>query len=174
MAGLYSRLFLDLRTAVTGGAVGQGWVCQGNDTTRYLGPEQTAALRADTAGRSVVFIAHGFNVDRDAGIAGLGAFMDLVAPSLGDSLLVSVLWPGDSMFGFLSYSFEGPSADDSGAVLAKRIQDWFDPTARLSFVAHSKGCRLVMRCIQDLLDNRTTHKTDQICLMAAAMDNTCL
>jgi hypothetical protein len=124
--------------------------------------------------RQVVLAVHGFNVDRRSGRASLAEFMTLIAPSLGDALLIAVLWPGDSGVGFLSYSFEGPDADDSGHRLARRILDCVHPSARLCFAAHSMGCRVVMRCIQALLGMAAPQAIEQVCLMAAAIDRTCL
>jgi hypothetical protein len=167
-------LVLDLRTADVGGAVGSGSLAQAGTPDRLLAPQELQALPADTMARRVVVVLHGFNVDRRDGWTSLTEFMTLVAPSLGDALLIAVLWPGDSGVGFLSYSFEGRDADDSAYRLAQRIGDWTHPSARLSFVAHSKGCRVVMRCIQALMAMRAPQTIDQVCLMAAAMDRTCL
>jgi Alpha/beta hydrolase of unknown function (DUF900) len=124
--------------------------------------------------RRVVIAVHGFNVDRPAGRTSLGEFMTPIAPSLGDALLIAVLWPGDSRVGFLSYSFEGTDADDSAHRLARRILDWLHPSARLCFAAHSMGCRVVMRCIQALVELGAAQTVEQVCLMAAAVDRTCL
>jgi hypothetical protein len=170
-APLHARLFLDLRMQAAAGGVATGSLVSATDPQGYLTPQEEAAVRADTAGRRVIVVVHGFNVDRSFGRATLGKFMELIAPGVGDAMQLAVLWPGDSRFGALAYAFEAPAADDSAAALSRRIQDWLDPTARLSFIAHSKGCRVVMKCIQDLRYRRVPHKIEQICLLAAAMDD---
>lgn len=170
----FDRLILDLRMADVGGAVGSGVLARAGSPDQLLRPEEVQALYADTMGRRVVFVLHGFNVDRRAGRISLSEFMRLLGPSLGDALMIAVLWPGDSAAGFLSYSFEGPDADDSAHRLAQRILDWIHPSARLSLVGHSKGCRVVMRCIQALVSMTAPHVVEQVCLMAAAIDRTCL
>ncbi|NQU70739.1 MAG: alpha/beta hydrolase [Rhodospirillales bacterium] len=125
----------------------------------------------------VTFLIHGFNVDRNEGITSLSR----LAVELSDAnagALICVLWPGDSYFGPLGYSWEGVDADDTAAYLAEFIRDnWSQKTGRskvpVSFIAHSKGARVAMGAAT-AWHASTGMKPDQICLLAAAIDDTSL
>lgn len=167
----FDRLMLDFRAARVGGAVVNGRLFAVDGRAQIL---HAGALRADTIERSVVVLVHGFNVDRDNGVRSLGGLMQLLAPALQGTLLIGVLWPGDSRARALSYSFEGNDADDTARRLAQWLATLICPTASLSFVAHSKGCRVVMRTIEHLAAAGQSRRIDQVCLLAAAIDRTSL
>jgi esterase/lipase superfamily enzyme len=116
----------------------------------------------------VVFLVHGFNVDREDGtgeLSALGAHL----PALGEGAAVAVLWPGDSIVGPLCYPFKTNSADDTAIELSRFIADSLPQKPRISLVGHSLGCRVVMETARHLWIKNVA--VDQICLMAAAIDN---
>ena len=117
----------------------------------------------------VVLLVHGFNVNLANGTAELRALSANV-PALGaTTAAVAVLWPGDSIVGPLSYPFETNNADDSATALATYVDDNLPQKPRLSLVGHSLGCRVVMETARQLWIKGIP--VDQICLMAAAIDN---
>jgi esterase/lipase superfamily enzyme len=117
---------------------------------------------------SVVFLVHGFNVSRSDGAAELGNLSALL-PAAGAGAVVAVLWPGDSMLGPVSYSFETNKADDSAVEPAKFIGDNLPQRPTISFIAHSLGSRVVMQTVQQLKIMGVP--VNQVCLMAGAIDN---
>ena len=148
---------LDLRSHPVGGAVVPACLSLPTPT---LGQLQACT--------DVVFLVHGFNVDRADGTGELMAFGKQLA-ALGDGAAVAVLWPGDSVIGPLSYPFETNKADDSAVELATFIGDQLPQAPRISFVGHSLGCRVVMETVRQLWIKNTP--VSQVCLMAAAIDN---
>jgi len=149
---------LDLRSAPVGGAVVPAVLTQGKPTLDQL---QRCT--------DIVFLVHGFNVDRADGAAELGAFGQRLT-AVGDAgAAVAVLWPGDSAIGPLSYPFETNKADDSAVELATFIGEQLPQSPRVSFVGHSLGCRVVMETVRQLWIKNVP--VSQVCLMAAAIDN---
>lgn len=149
---------LSLRSSPVGGAVLPG---------KLIAPG--AALDRLRQCSNIVFMVHGFNVSQGSGIAELQALslnLPAVAP---EAAAVAVLWPGDSRVGPLSYPFETNNADDSATALATYIGDNLAQQPRISFVAHSLGCRVVMETVRQLWIKNIP--VDQVCLMAAAIDN---
>ena len=148
---------LDLRSAPVGGAVVPARLTLGTPTLDML--QQC---------NDVVFLVHGFNVDRANGMAELGAFGKQLT-ALGEGAAVAVLWPGDSSIGPLSYPFETNKADDSAVELATFIGDELPRAPRISFIGHSLGCRVVMETVRQLWIKGIP--VAQVLLMAAAIDN---
>jgi hypothetical protein len=148
---------LDFRSADVGGAVVPGRLTLKTSTLDDL--QQCS---------EVVFLVHGFNVDRPDGAAELGRMAPLLV-SLGEGAAVAVLWPGDSSIGPASYPFETNKADDSAVELAKYIGDNLPQHPRISFIAHSLGSRVVMQTLRQLWI--MSIPVSQVCLMAAAIDN---
>jgi len=148
---------LDLRSADVDGAVVPAHLTLATPTMDTLQQCQ-----------QVVFLVHGFNVNRSNGAAELQNLAQLL-PAANESAVVAVLWPGDSTFGPLSYPFETNKADDSAVELAKFINDNLPQRPAISLVAHSLGSRVVMQTVQQLKIMGVA--VDQVCLMAAAIDN---
>ena len=122
----------------------------------------------------VLFLIHGFNNNGEDGETKLLRWAKNL--ELDDSWhIVAVLWPGDAKIGFLSYSFEGSDADDAGEVLADRIEDLFgeNRSVRICIASHSLGARVALEAITKL-HRRGWPKIDTLCLLAAAVDSTCL
>ena len=118
--------------------------------------------------KTVVFMLHGFNVDRADGTVELTALAANL-PAVGAGAAVAVLWPGDSIIGPLSYPFETSKADDSAVELATFIGDNLPQQPAISFVGHSLGCRVVMETVRQLWMKGIA--VSQVCVMAAAVDN---
>jgi hypothetical protein len=154
---------LDFRDRDVGGAVVPGRLLQ-LPALSGLGKEEDLALEP-----KVTFLLHGFNVSRPKGWNGL---LSLAAnlPAAAAGGIVAVLWPGDHWTGAISYSFEGPDADDSGCALARYIELALRPGTELSFVSYSLGARVVMETLRRLPEYRVR----QVCLMAAAIDDSSL
>jgi Alpha/beta hydrolase of unknown function (DUF900) len=149
-------LVLDFRSAPQGGAVVPGRLTAGTlDRLQQCG--------------TMVFLVHGFNVDRADGTAELTAFATHL-PALGaNAAAVAVLWPGDSVIGPLCYPFQTSKADDSAVELATFIGDNLPQHPGISFVGHSLGCRVVLETVRQLWIKNVA--VAQVCLMAAAVDN---
>jgi Alpha/beta hydrolase of unknown function (DUF900) len=147
---------LDLRSADVDGAVVPARLTLATPTLDVL---QRAPY--------VVFMVHGFNVDRATGTAELRALSRLL-PCVGPGAAVAVLWPGDCSVGPLSYPFETNKADDSSVELAKFIGDQLPQRPRIAFIAHSLGSRMVMQTVNQL--RIMSVPVDQVCLMAGAID----
>ena len=148
---------LDFRCADRGGAVVPGKLTLATPTLDDL-----------QRCRDVAFLIHGFNVDRPTGSAELQAFATLL-PAVAQSAAVAVLWPGDAWSGPLCYPFETNKADDTAIELAKFIGDSLPLQPRISFVAHSLGCRVAMAAARQLYIMGA--QVPQVCLMAGAIDN---
>lgn len=118
--------------------------------------------------RDIVFLIHGFNLDRHEGRIAMQNLASRL-PSQRNASLVSVLWPGDHWAGALSYSFEGRDADDTALELARYIVRVIRRDARISFVTHSLGARIALAAIQ--LIARYGYVAEEVCMMAAAVDD---
>ena len=151
---------LDFRSADVDGAVVPGRLTLGTPTLDML-----------RECRNVVFLVHGFNVSRGDAAAELRNLSGLL-PVVGEGAAVAVLWPGDSMLGPISYSFETNTADDSAVELAKFIGDNLGRCPSISFAAHSLGSRVAMQTVQQL--KIIGVPVSQVCLMAGAIDNNSL
>ena len=155
--------FLDFRGRNQGGPVLPGRI------VIPAGADATATEEALRRESRVVFLTHGFNVNRDSGQAQLHDFAAALPRAAGAALVV-VTWPGDSWAGAAGYSFEGNDADDSGAELARFIDRVLRAGAELGFVSHSLGARVVMETIKRL--DAARWPVTQVCVMAPAIDDT--
>src|SRR5262245_12134874 len=96
--------FLDFRTRDVGGPVAPTPALYQDGVRRGSG---LAALPAHPGG--VTFVAHGYNNSRSEGLAAIEGFTAAAlrqVPALASTMVVGVLWPGDAIFGFLSYPTE--------------------------------------------------------------------
>jgi pimeloyl-ACP methyl ester carboxylesterase len=153
---------LDFRMSPVSGAVASGHLERSGAPGVELGTEDD--LRREPR---LTFLLHGFNVNRANGRAALTRFAQQLPSVTGG--VVAVLWPGDSLLGPLSYSFEGNDADDTAAELARYIDRVVTPGTELSLVAHSLGCRVAMETVRRLNSGR--YPVRQVCLLAAAIDD---
>jgi len=123
-------------------------------------PEVTQAW----AGKHVCFVVHGFNVDRDRGYTGFGAAAQEMAPggalaalagppgplnlfTPGVDVAVPVLWAGDWYLP-INYPFLLPDIRLTGKYFAQLIASAATRMARVSFVTHSMGARVVLETVQ--------------------------
>ena len=164
-------LFLNFRTRQVGGAVNsnpQLYDGLGDRTQEGWSLIPPSQLRATFAGKSVLFAAHGFNVDQTSGTVSFGLldhYMNLTAPAL----FVGVLWPGDSIIPIVDYPFEGDVAVDCGKRLADFCNDACSTAQSISFASHSLGARLILETV-----SRLDRKARSVCLTAAAINHDCL
>jgi hypothetical protein len=161
--------FLDVRIQPVGGQLAtQVAVCQGTSITNYTGilaGEFTSAIQ----GRHVLIATHGFNVNRENGIASLSNWGSLLQLGPG-SAFVGILWPGDSVWAHgLDYPGEPRVADDSGAMLGPFIDANFQAAASVSFASHSLGARVALATIKNM-----KMRVRRLTLMAGAIDDDCL
>ncbi|GLQ89011.1 alpha/beta hydrolase [Dyella flagellata] len=159
-----SILFINLRASPSGGMVA-GEATSWDDGTRYVSPQEFANR---IAGRNVVFVTHGFNVDQANGIQDLTTWSDRYA--LPDSwIYVGILWPGDCRLEiFVDYVYEGPEAISSGQLLANYLNQYAKQAQSYSFVAHSLGARMVLEAVRGLESD-----TQCVVLMAGAIEDDC-
>lgn len=171
------RILVNLRHLRRGGAVRPAEVLladprPGDDPHAPVSADALLTLRALRG--PVVALVHGFNVDRNAGIAGLRGAMALVERRFEAELLLAVLWPGDSWLGPVGYPSEADDADDSGVELAKFIGTWLKQRPVLHMVTHSLGARVAMSAVRRLLRESPPWPIGRLCLMAPAVDRDCL
>jgi pimeloyl-ACP methyl ester carboxylesterase len=123
----------------------------------------------------VLFLIHGFNNHGEDGETKLLRWAKSLNLDEGWHI-VAVLWPGDAKFiGFACYSFQDPDADDAGELLADRIEDIFgaNRSVRICIATHSLGARVALQAVAKL-HQRGWSKIDNLCVLAAAVDGTCL
>jgi hypothetical protein len=160
--------FLDVRLWPVGGPLSTDVNVNQGDVNSYVGLGLTQ-LVSDIRGRDVLIGAHGFNVDRDAGVAALSNWEGLL--QLGPSaVFVGVLWPGDSIWLHgLDYPEETGVADQAGQLIGPFLDQNFGGAASISLVSHSLGARVVLSTIASMKRN-----VKRLILMAGAIDDDCL
>ena len=158
-------LFIDLRASGKGGIVADTAQAWDDGTTLVSETEFSQRI----VGKDLLLAAHGFNVDRQAGIDSLSLWNQRCnLPPNG--LFVGVLWPGDSRFlPFVDYVYEGSEAISSGKLLAAYLNKNAALAQSLSFFSHSLGARTVLETIRGL-----NIKPRRAILMAGAIEDTCL
>lgn len=131
-------------------------------------PDADTLARVYASTRRIVLLVHGYNTDREEGLAALSALDSLLGPERPDDLRLRVLWPGDSRWGRISYPVEGFTADAAGERIAAFLAD-FPHLAEVVFAAHSLGCRVAAEAGKRMA-RRPRHPRLVPCLMAAAVD----
>ncbi len=153
--------YLDFRSRNSGGPVMPGRLISMDGFVS--GTEDD--LRNETR---VVFLIHGFNLNRKDGQAELTRLAADLNKCAGAGLVV-VTWPGDSWAKAAGYLLEGNDADDSARELARFIDRVLGAGTQLLFVSHSMGGRVVMETLKRLPARRFV--VSQVCVMAAAIDD---
>lgn len=161
-------LFLNFRVSPVGGAVAVTPGIQKGDATSALTPVDPALFKRAVAGRDILFATHGYNNSQSEGLWALSRLETLLRLPRS-AVFIGILWPGDSHAGFVSYPVEKPTASYVGRRLADFCNREMTTTASVSFASHSLGARFVLETIRKL--NRRTRSA---CLMAAAIERTCL
>lgn len=129
---------------------------------------ETKALIADVAGRDVLLAIHGYNNSEIEAVCALTRLSQALKLPV-TAIFIGVIWPGDSLAGFISYPFEKPTARFSGQYLGEFCNQKLNATASISFVSHSLGARVALEAIRHL-----DRDTRSACLMAAAIERNCL
>ncbi len=164
--------WLDFRGRRYGGPVTQGTLYREDGLTPVPFGERSSVLREGTG---VVFLVHGFNVNREEGHQTLSGFRNaLLQFGLQDHVMVGVLWPGDTAFvlGPFAYLTAPKHADTTAYNLATFIRDHGPKGQAPCFIAHSLGCKVVMEALSVLQGMGRTG--GQVVLMAGAVDSDCL
>jgi hypothetical protein len=161
--------FLDCRMQAVGGELATAVsVNQGTSIADYTGMAMSDLLNA-IRGQHVLIATHGFNVNRQDGIACLSNWEGLLQLPVG-SAFVGLLWPGDSVWAHgLDYPSEPKVADDAGALIAGFLDANFGSAASISFASHSLGARVVLSTVLN-----TALPVRRLTLMAGAVDDNCL
>jgi len=164
-------LYLNLRQLKVGGfVIGQPYMMQGAAATD-LNSVQTlswANVAQLVAGRNLLFIVHGFNVNFAAGARMNDRLCPLLNLAPGD-LAIGVLWPGDSFIPVIDYPFEGNVAIASGKAIATVCRTFLTSARSFSFVSHSLGARVVLQALLGL-----DRPARSVTLMAGAINQSCL
>lgn len=133
------------------------------DGPTYDGPDAIAQLKADTVGKRILLLVHGFNVDVDAilpsydkvaeGLAAVG----LLGPNAAYQVIIGVLWPGHTAAGFAPAIYNANSA-------GKRLRDILCQLrySSIALESHSLGARVILKCANGML-------TDELILTSAAV-----
>jgi len=161
--------FLDVRIQPVGGELAKTvGLFEGTSIANYTGLLATDLLNS-IRGQHLLIATHGFNVDRENGIASLSNWASLLQLQQG-SAFVGLLWPGDSVWAHgLDYPGEARVADDAGALIAAFLDENFQQAASVSFASHSLGARVVLAAI-----SKMTMRVRRLTLMAGAIDDNCL
>jgi hypothetical protein len=142
---------------------------------------------ARLAGKHVGFLVHGFNVNRDFGYTGFGAVSQEMTYGegalpvagfpraranlavAGIDLLVPVLWAGDWYLP-VNYPFLLPDIRRTGAYFADLFLSGAARPARVSFMTHSMGARVVLETVQQTLSGAAARQRPPVfetCLFTA-------
>lgn len=125
-------------------------------------------FRSEIRGRDILFAIHGYNNSEAEAVCALTRLSNAVnLPP--EAVFIGILWPGDSLVGFVSYPFEKPTARLCGQHLAAFCNRELGEVASISFVSHSLGARVALETIRHL-----DRDTRSACLMAAAIERDCL
>jgi hypothetical protein len=163
-------LFLSFRSAPKAGSVlADPQVLEGNGAVQQPRLRLLKALPAvRVAGREVVFVTHGFNVNYERGVRSLARLEhELNLPPA--FLFVGVLWPGDWWIPVINYPAEADDAARTGRNLAKFINAQLSNASDISLISHSLGARVVLEAVKLM-----RRKAREVCVMAAAADDDCL
>jgi len=163
--------FLDLRTWPVGGPLAlRVAVCQGTSIGDYTGYGE-AQLKHDVSGQHVLLATHGFNVNREDGIASLSNWESLILNQLPAGwLYIGILWPGDSIWLHgLDYPGEPKVADDAGQLLGPYLDGLLASASSVNLASHSLGARVVLQIVRNM-----KRPPSHVVLMAGAIDDDCL
>ncbi len=157
---------LSFRSSRVGGPVTSGWLSTASAGAVIQSQDAETLLAQHSR---VVFLVHGYNVDRDSGREHLGALADRLTDWV-DAIVV-VLWPGDHFTKAFSYPWEGEDADDTARQLDDFITRVLRPDTTVSFITHSLGARVALETVHRL---PSSIHIDQLVMMAPAVDDDCL
>ena len=161
--------FLDVRIDSVGGELATSVaISQGTAIGNYQSLP-LAQLLSDIQGRHVLIATHGYNVNREEGIASLSnweGLLQLAEPSV----FVGLLWPGDSVWAHgLDYPAEPRVANHAGILIAPFLDANFSGAASISLASHSLGARVVLQTTAQM-----KRRVRRAVVMAGAIDDDCL
>ena len=162
--------FLNFRGSSIAGPVVDPYLLKGDGTTSppSLATVEWPLVPSVVAGKDILFVAHGFNVQYEYGACSLGRLEQYL--QLPEScLFIGILWPGDAWVPVIDYPMEGDVASDCGGRLAAFCNSWCPQASSLSFASHSLGARLILEAIGEI--DRSAKLT---CLTAGAVNDDCL
>jgi len=164
---------LSLRDQRFGGAVTSGVLYKALPYWDVWWNDRLPDFELLTRGQRLTVLLHGYNNGLEEGREKLVRFIGFLEQKGSMDLMLAVLWPGDSWAGAVSYPSESHDADDSADNLLTWLVLHVHESARVAFVGHSLGCRVVMRAAQRMARDVSVKKPilDRICLMAAAIDS---
>lgn len=136
-------------------------------TPLSMTPVPEGALSSWIGGKSVLLATHGFNVNYEDGVRGLGRLEAMIAPRATE-LFIGVLWPGDFVIPAINYPFTEKIAAHAGALLGDFCNRYLGAAASLSFVSHSLGVRVVLAAIGAL-----KRRARSLCVAAGAIGADC-
>ncbi len=162
--------FLDCRMNSVGGELATAVaVMQGTNINNYAGLA-LGDLQTAVQGQNVLIATHGFNVDREAGIACLSNWETLLQPQPFPGVFIGLLWPGESVWAHgQDYADEPKVADGAGQLVAAFLNQNFAAAGSISFASHSLGARVVLQTINNL-----SLPVRRLTLMAGAVNDNCL
>lgn len=175
-----NAFILSLRDQKFGGAVTSGVLYKALPYWDVWWNDRLPDFQLLTRGQRLTVLLHGYNNGLEEGREKLVRFSEYLEQKGSTDLMLAVLWPGDSWanavgnwLGAASYPSESRDADDSADNLLTWLVLHVHESARVAFVGHSLGCRVVMRAAQRMAREVTIKKPilDRICLMAAAIDS---
>ena len=178
-----NAFLLSLRDRPFGGGVTSGHLYRVGTPWDVSWDDRLPDFTLLTRGQRLTVLLHGYNNGLDEGRDKLVRFIGCLEQKGSTDLMLAVLWPGDSWAnavgnwaGALSYPSESHDADDSADNLLTWLVLHAHESARVAFVGHSLGCRVVMRAAQRMVRDVRGKKPilDRICLMAAAIDSDAL
>lgn len=161
-------LFLNFRVSPIGGAIATVPAIRQSNPDLSLSPFDPRKFQQLISGRDILFVVHGYNNNQTNGIRALSQLEPLLKLP-ASAVVIGILWPGDSYAGFISYPVEKPTASQVGRHLAAFCNRELRQAASFSFASHSLGARVVLETI-----HRLDRRTKSACLMAAAIERTCL
>jgi alpha/beta hydrolase family protein DUF900 len=161
-------LFLDVRLQAVGGELSTVVnLFEGTSSADYVTIPRQRMLDA-VQWKNVLIGTHGFNVDREHGIASVGYWGSLLQLSSQD-VFIGLIWPGDSAWAHgLDYGVEPQLADHVGILLGPFLDVLLANAASVSFASHSLGARVILGTVENM-------KRDprRLILMAGAIDDDC-
>lgn len=162
--------YLNFRGSSIAGPVVDPYLLKGDGTTSppSVAPVEWPLVPSVVAGKDILFLAHGFNVQYEYGARSLGLleqYLQLPEPGL----FVGILWPGDAWVPVIDYPFEGDVAIECGERLAAFCNTWCRQANSLSFASHSLGARVILAAT-DGIDGSAKIG----CLTAGAINDDCL
>ncbi len=175
-----NAFILSLRDQKFGGAVTSGVLYKALPYWDVWWNDRLPDFTLLTRGQRLTVLLHGYNNGLDEGREKLVRFIGYLEQKGSTAPMLAVLWPGDSWSNMLgnwagaaSYPSESRDADDSADNLLTWLVLHVHESARVAFVGHSLGCRVVMRAAQRMVREVKVKKPilDRICLMAAAIDS---